>query len=1174
MSTVFHTPAAIRDAARRARTEAIAHVRAAGKAESLDAIIAAAIDLAVLNVIPCEPDSELLQGDRGKIDHDRGVIVIDETLTDEERRFTVPHELGHAKLDLIDGGCAGVNLDAPILDAFPFGEQYVTGYGPRQQAEINASLFAAEFVAPLDLVRAEFLNGRPASDIAAGLGVSVSVVYGQLTAAFLTPEGMLAMLPDRESSDETEVNAAPEHSFELHPQQKEARDAGPGPTPVSAGPGTGKTRTLTERVVHLIRNREVPPEGILCLTFSNKAAGELRDRCERAVGAEARQVRVQTFHAFGLDLLRDYPEQAGVRNDVTLLDRLDAEDLLDRHLVELDLLEYRNIGDPVFYLPAILDAISAAKDEMVSPERYMELARAAAVAAPSGDDAAQKAARRHVEVARIYAKYDALLQQHGAVDFGDLIYRVVRLFESHAEVAEEVSNKYPHILVDEYQDVNRASARLLQLLRPSGQGLWVVGDVRQAIYAFRGASARNLSEFAKDFPAAGEPVPLVRNYRSAPELVRVFSSAAKAMQGGDGFADWEPDRVDARGIAIFATAENEEAELAAIVERISSSVAAGRTFAAHAVLCHRNADVQRVARALERQGIPVANFGNFFEREEVLDLLSLLAYAVEYGATALPRVRACGPHALDDADFRALLDAALHAEGGIPTVLNAATLPEGMSEEGFRRASSDWRALTGFAFRREVWTFFAGYLFDDGRYLRAIVADGTARARARQLAIGQLLLMARAFDAREEKVVPALVDEDDSEVVREGVEGHATTPASIARKRAFLRFMRRLWSARDRRVPVPTSAIDAVHVGTVHGAKGLEFPAVFIPFLVENRFPFKAPPDFAPPPPGMLPADALADEAELEALFFVAMTRARDELVLSHARSYGGKPPKPSRLLRLVAQARAHGLFDEQEWAVTAAAVESAGELSQPRELSFIRYTEFDAYLDCPRRYYYRHVLDLPEPDDGRAYLGYHTACRTVSDWLDEVHRAGAMPDDWGSVEERFDSVWNARGPSGHAHEGFYREAALGMVRQAWERRRGMVAAPEWDGAPMRLVSTIIDGVTVTIPVSLSRDEGGLVRIGHNYFRPNKDKDRSDHRFALLRRAFAEKAGGRSVQIEAHYPEGVETFAALRSDAEKRRIDAVSKAVAGIKAGRFPAEPSEDRERACPRCPYGLICPS
>lgn len=1174
MSTVLHTPVAIREAARRARADTIARVRADKGTESLDAIIDAAIELAELNVIPCAPGSDLLHGDRGKFDGLRRVIVLDETLTDEERRFTLSHELGHAKLDVVDAGCAGVDLDAPILDVFPLGEQYVTGYGPRQQVEINASLFAAEFVAPLDVVRAEFLSGRSASEIAKALGVSTSVIYGQLTTALLSPEGMRAATALDQEGDGPAPDGDAPLSFALDPRQQEARDAEPGPTAVSAGPGTGKTRTLTERVVHLIRNRQVPPEGILCLTFSNQAAAELRERCERALGAEPRQVRVQTFHSFGLDLLRDYPDQAGVRNDVTLLDRLDAEDLLDRHLTELDLVEYRHIGDPGLYLPSILDAISAAKDEMVSPERYKELARAIAAAAPSGDDKAQKAVRRHIEVARVYAKYEALLQQHGAVDFGDLIYRVVRLFESHPEVAAAVSDAYPHILVDEYQDVNRASARLLQLLRPSGEGLWVVGDVRQAIYAFRGASARNLSDFAQDFPAAGEPVPLVRNYRSAPELLRVFSSVAKEMRGGEGFSDWEASRTEATGRAIFGTAADEEAELTAIVERIGDSVAAGRPFGAHAVLCHRNADVQLVARALEQHGIPVANFGDFFERDEVLDLLSILSYAVESGATALPRVRACGPHTLSDADFQALRAAALRADGGLPAVLNAAAPPDGMNEDAFRSASSDWRVLSGFAFRHEVWTFFAGYLFDDGRYLRHIVATDTARARAQQLAIGQLLLMARAFDAREQKVVPAREGEGATTdtVDVPGSESHVAN--SLARKRSFLRFMRRLWAARDRRVPVPAGGLDAVHVGTVHGAKGLEFPVVLLPFLVEGRFPFKAPPDHAPLPPGMLPDDPLAEDAELEALFFVAMTRARDELVMSHAIDYGGKPPKLSRLLRLIAPAREQAWFEEQRWPSSTAGARATEPASEPRVLSSLRYTEFETYIKCPRRFYYQYVLNLPEPDSGRAYLRYHGVSREMMEWMDEAHRAGALPGEWSVVEAQFSELWQTRGPVDHVHEAFYREVALENVRQAWERRQGMAPAAEWDQAPMRIVSTTIEGVSITIPVSVSRDEGGVVRLGHGYFRPRKaTTDHLEHRFALLRHATAAAASGRTVQVEAHYPEEVVVLKALRRDAEQRRIDDVSEAVRSIRAGWFPAEPSDDRDRVCPRCSYGIICP-
>jgi superfamily I DNA/RNA helicase len=1131
-----NAPTVIRERAREAREHAAGRL---GAEASLDELIEAALEHYELDVIPCAPGSKALGPNRAKLDRKRGVILVDETLTDEERRFTLAHELGHFILEGHEDECDGARPDpAPVLDPFPLGEAYVTGYSPRQRNEVEASLFAAEFVAPTDRLRANFVAGLPASALARTYGVSATVIHGQLIAALLQPE----IAPRTPSGP---------GAFKLHPKQEEARSADRKPTLVDAGPGTGKTRTLTERVLYLL-GQGVPPEAILCLTFSNKAAAEMQERIEHAAGARGRRQRVQTFHAFGLDLLRAYPKQAGIQNDVALLDRTEAADLLDRHLLELDLKEYRHVGEPGFYLDSILDAISRAKDEMVGPDGYAELAATALAKAAEGDEKAQKAARRHAEVARVYAAYQRLLDDAGAVDFGDLIYRVVLLLEGDAEVAAEVAANHPYVLVDEYQDVNRASAELLKRLRAGGEGLWVVGDVRQAIYGFRGASRANLRGFHTDFPAAGEPIPLVRNYRSAPHLLRVFSHVAKSMRDSEGFADWEAEREDGVGEAIFAVAADEESELAGIASQILASCEEGRPFADHAVLCHRNRDVQTVALALEKRGIPVANFGNFFERREVRDLLSLLALTVEYGATALPRFAQMVPHSVGEADFQVLLAAALDVDGGLPALARGEA-PAGMDPAVFQRFADDWSILSGAAFRDQVWTFFAAYLFEDGRYLRHLLAEGSAASRQRLLAVGQLVLIARAFDAHH--------------------EGTAAEPeVGIHRKRAFLRFVRRLWRSGDNRIPVPPSSDDAVRVGTVHGSKGLEFPVVFVPFLVEGRFPFQAPWDHAPPPPGLFPEDPDAAEAELESLFFVALTRARDRLVLSHASSYGGKkPPQPSKLLRLIDSARRQGLFTEVEWARQAG--EPAGEARAPlaQPLAELRYAALDAYIDCPRRYFYRHVLNLPEPEDGRIYLAYSRAARLTLGWLEERHREGARPSEWAEVEAAFDLHWTETVPADHVHTRFYRAEALAYVRDKWERGELTPPAAAWQDE----VTVEVEGVRITIPVEATRVEEGTLRVGHRYFRSRKpDEDHLELRYPLLRQGLAASAPDRQAVVEAHYAGEVVQIQPLRPHDERNKLDKVKAAVRGITSGEFPAAPPKGRDRECCRCPFCLTCPA
>jgi superfamily I DNA/RNA helicase len=1130
------TSATVRGIARAKREAVIQNLRVTGLQVTPDALLETVVKAEELGIIPCAPSSSLLHENRAAIDWERRRIAIDSTLSDEQRRFSLAHELGHWFLEGSGADCPDGPHETDVLPMV--GDALITGYSPHQPHEAQASLFAAEFLAPADKVSAAFEGGEPASSIATRFGVSQAVVHSQLLTTLLLPQ---------DTAPATEAGVP----HEYHPKQCDAISAGDGPHCIDAGPGTGKTRTLTARVKHLIEEREIPAEQILCLTFSNKAAAEMRERIEKALGERARQVRVRTFHAFGLDLLRDYPEQAGVANDVTLLDTVELLELLERNLVELGLESYRHVSVPGLYLESIVKAISRAKDEMVDPAEYARLAEAARANTGERDAKAQKAAQRLVEVARVYAVYEQILARHGAADYGDLIYRVVRMLEAHSDLAEAVGVRWPHVLVDEYQDVNRASAQLLGLLHKGGKSLWVVGDIRQAIYGFRGAASDNLRLFREDFPAAGDPLPLVRNYRSARALVRVFSSVAVNMRDGQGFADWEVEREDALGEVVFATAANEDAELTGIADRILSDPRRPLPYSAYAVLCHRNEDVQLVAEYLAARGVPVANFGNFMEREEVRDLLALLSMHAEYGATALPRVGRMKSHEMHEGDLEVLLNAAVGIDGGLPAVMRG-PCPERMEQATFDRFQQAWRALSAVTFQEAVWQFYAEYLFEDGRYIRRLLDEETPRSEQQLLALGQLLLLARTFDARH-------------------LAFAAEPLTAIERKREFLRYMRRLWSLRDGRLPMPAVSSEAVYVGTVHSAKGLEFGVVFIPFLEEGRFPFEAPRDDAPPPPDMIAVASDAPERELEALFFVAMTRAQDGLYFSRSATYGKKNSTPSRLLALLQLARSAGLLIEQEWTCSKVPLTVAESPSlRNTETRDFRYTELSAYQDCPRKFYYRHVLDLPSPGDGRAFLPYRSATDAVLDWLEEQHRAGTVPQTWDEVQTVLEKLWSDRALGDHPHSPLYREEAEAYVHRVW-----MVLSQRLPGASSgEVVAGEIDGYCYSIPVAATRVSDEEVRITHRYFRnPKPNDDKGELRFTLLRHALATNAPEKRIIIEADYPRVTMPIAPMRRDAEETRINTFRQIVRGINTGVFPPAPKDGKDRECPRCPYSFVCP-
>lgn len=299
---------------------------------------------------------------------------------------------------------------------------------------------------------------------------------------------------------------------------------------LQAGPGTGKTRTLVARVESLF-NDGIDPRRILLLTFSNKAAAEMSERIARKQPHAAAALWVGTFHGFGLDLLRRFHDLCDLPAEPRLMDRSEAVELLEEEFLRLNLVHYRNLYDPSQNIVDILNAISRAKDEVTDALQYRALAQEMLNSASSAEE--RETAERALEVAVVYDTYEKIKKQRGCLDFGDLVMRPVQLLETNEELRQQLQHNYQHVMVDEYQDVNRSSIRLLKALKPDGENLWVVGDAKQSIYRFRGASSFNISRFCVDDFPGGESQSLEINYRSVSEIVTAFSEFASEMKTGE-----------------------------------------------------------------------------------------------------------------------------------------------------------------------------------------------------------------------------------------------------------------------------------------------------------------------------------------------------------------------------------------------------------------------------------------------------------------------------------------------------------------------------------------------------------------------------------------------------------------------------------------------------------------
>ena len=1065
---------------------------------------------------------------------DEGYVAYDHSLAPARITWVLAHELSHVVLHA--GRCQCVDpelVDDPIVDPLPYGIKAVGEFNPRQRRELEANAFAAAYLLPPNEVRHRFLSGVTMNALLDEYGVSTTATLHGIADALLRPHALAA------------PQLAHDGAFSLDSDQDAAAAIARGPVLVDAGPGTGKTRTLVGRVRHLLADG-VPAEQILAISFSNRAANEMRERLSCAATSEVHALTICTIHALCLELLRRYHPLVDLPANFTVIDEIDAEVLLERNVARLPLEHYFNVADPGFHFKALIKAISSAKDELASPRRYAELAEQQRLLAT--DDAAMLRAERWAEVANVYAIYEELLREHGVIDFGGLVMRAEELLHNHPPITAALRAQWPHILVDEYQDMNRASGRLLQHLAGDGCGLWVVGDLRQAIYRFRGASPANIAKFASDFPG-GRTLNLGINYRSDPQLVALFTAAGSAMSHSDLPAPtWQsywprepPPRI------WEAVAEDDQAEAAGIAAEIMRRRTACRSLRDQAVLVRTHAQAQVIVAALEAADVPALYLGNLFGREEVRDLLAVMSLAAEGDGTALLRVGAMPEHAMPRAERVQLIRFARDQGAHFPDAL-ALAAPAGLGVSAVETARNLLSVIKSIGWQVTPWQFLARYLFGHGGLVRRLAMRGDAQAAQQLLAIRQLLAIAQAFAER-----PLGGDREGERAIK-----------------SFLSHIRRLAATEDRvaRLPAGMGDFDAARVLTIHAAKGLEFPVVYLTNLAETRFPGRPIPNTAPPPPGL--ADEHGDtDAEAEALFFVAISRAKQELILTRASRYGKTLRAPSPLLALVEPFFSAEPPEQLTWEA-APLPANADAAEPPTDLGGLHVAGIEHYMRCPRQFAYRHILALHGRDDELGYKRYQRAMYRVLAELRERHRRGepGEPDD---VQAVLTTEWERSGPGDHPYEPLYRKLAETIVHNTWRQLGELSRSRTWRSD----VQVEVGGMKVRIPIDASSiDPDGSVRISRIHVRPRKGDDHTARSLALLRAgALNALDDGAQVAIQLEYPATGEIVEVKENKRyEPARIAKLERAIGGITRGEFPAQP--ENPKACLRCPFWMVCPA
>jgi DNA helicase-2/ATP-dependent DNA helicase PcrA len=602
---------------------------------------------------------------------------------------------------------------------------------------------------------------------------------------------------------------------------------------VLAGAGSGKTRVLTTRIAHLIHKRGVPPDRILAVTFTNKAAGEMRERIGGLLGAEPKGMWAGTFHALGARLLRRHAPQLGWTNTFTIFDAEQSLKLVKKTAEAVGL-------DTRRWSPkAIRGHMSGAKNQLVSPQQFVE----------DNEGSFDIFARN---VARVYPAYQASLKRQNGFDFDDLLVKPVELFEGDPDLLDRYRRRFSFVLVDEYQDTNAAQFRFVELLAKGHQNLMVVGDDDQSIYGWRGADIRNILEFESGFSGA-HIVRLEQNYRSS-EVILSAANAVIAENVQRKGKTLRTDRVGGERITIVTSAsETDEARW--ICDQIEGRRAADPELLHRevAILYRTNAQSRSMEDVFRRRGVPYQIVGGvrFYERREIQDILAYLRLISNpLDAGAFDRIVNYPRRGIGKATQERL---ATWAESQDLSLLEAAS----RAHEAPDVPAAGVRGLERFAVLIQRYSALASQMgvgdlieslveeLEIQRHLDNEGPEGEDRAdNVRELIAGALDYNAELLEEQEEE------DFD-----------HFTELDLFLQQVALVADV-------DRHDP----DADAVTMMTLHNAKGLEFPVVFISGLEDGLFPLSR---------------AYDDPAQLEEerrLFYVGITRAEDKLFLTHAR--------------------------------------------------------------------------------------------------------------------------------------------------------------------------------------------------------------------------------------------------------------------------------------------------
>jgi len=958
----------------------------------------------------------------------------------------------------------------------------------------------------------------------------------------------------------------------LNKEQEEAITHKEGPLLIIAGAGTGKTTVITRRIAWLLSSGLAKTNEILALTFTDKAANQMLERVDILVPYGYTDIWVSTFHAFGDRLLRENALGAGLDPDFKVLTRPEAAVFFREHLFEFQLSYYRPLSDPTRFIDALISVFSRAKDEDISPKEYINFAQSLLQKAKDNpsDEALQEEALQQMDVAAAYVKYQELLAKYGVVDFGNQFYLSLKLLREHPLILKRYQEQFKYILVDEFQDTNYAQLQMVELLAGASKNITVVADDDQCIYRWRGAAYSNVLNFMESFPEA-KKVSLIQNYRSAQGLL---DSAYKLIQNNN------PERFEVKAginkklIGLSKRGqppkhkhfETNSGESDWVAQTIKEKVETRKfNFKDFAILVRSNSDALPYLQALNMHSIPWQFSGNqgLYSREEVKLCINFLRVIANYSdSLSLYYLASSEIYALNLSDLSLCMHYAKRRNKSLYLVFkNLENIPElsEVSEKTRQTLENILQDLDKFLkISREETTGRLLYRFlTDTGLLKKLSCDLNLEKETKIQNLAKFFNIVRNFElvAQEDRVIN------------------------------FVNYLDLLIEAGDD----PETAgmdfdTDAVSVLTIHKAKGLEFRVVFIVNLVNGRFPVSHRRQPIELPEGLikeiLPTGDFHIQEERR-LFYVGMTRAKEELYLTSAVDYGGA--RSRRISQFVIEALGDEVKEKEKQKTSAMeaikryapqkqSIESKLSEVPEEELINLSFYQIDDYLTCPLKYKYVHILRVP-------IMEHHTVIygRAMHDAVTKYFqfkmagKAMELADLLNTFKESFD-------PQGFLDE-FHQEQRFRIGQEALirffneETKRNSKPLFIEKAFSFPFENNKISGRFDRI--DMEEDQAVIIDFKTSELNKQKDADKRTKeslQLTLYALAYQNIFGQVPKRVELHFLESGLIGVDRKEEADLEKVKAKVKEVSyGIRKRNFTVTPNF---MVCNYCAYNQICPS